>query len=78
MVVNKKMAKNGALYIGISMVCMTLLKKKVGHCLAAGMHLAAYYALPNHPRHSHSTPYPLYPPVQGGGALVMVGKRLDP
>ncbi len=66
MVLDEKTAKNGTLYVGISMVCITLLKKKVDHGLAAGNALGSLLYFTRPPK----TPPPCFPlslPASTGG-----------
>jgi hypothetical protein len=79
MVVDKKTAKNRILYVGISMVCMTLLKKKVDHGLAAGNAFVSLLCSTRPPKTLPlCSPSSLPTSTGGGDASALVGKRLDP
>jgi hypothetical protein len=78
MVVDKKNGKNGLLYIGINMVCMTLLKKKVNHGITAGNAFGSLLCSTRPPKTLPPCSAPSLPTSTGGDASAPVGKRLNP
>jgi hypothetical protein len=74
----KKTAKTGTLYVGISMVCMTLLKKKVDHGLAADNTFGSLLCFACPPKTLPLCYAPSLPTSTGGGRLGAGGKRALP